>query len=769
MRFLFSLFLFLFSFSATISCKEPLSIFEGDPAGFVHNSVDVLSGSYREFEVDATIDAPTPIVLKRSYTSQSGIWQYFPECTLLVGKVDNSIVATTSESFGTPLIYTACDKEGLIFRPDFTQYNKGIVNTAKEAIGAQTNLKNNYLTKIDDGFELTLCSGMKRFYKKTSKIALGKLCRALPTITLKDAELFQLVLEILPSGNKMLYHYDDDGRLAEICAVNNSKKKQFCKVSFSYKNDQVKARASDGQSVTYTFHHGLLVAVSSTSNPEITYRYCEVCDKKVLEKKKFPCGRFLLIKYQSDAKVKSLSIPLSKKPIFTFDYSEKSTDVFDQSGNKTSYRHDREKLLRVTKYEKEEVYSKEKLTWSELKGMPQLVSRTIEDKEGTIHSALRYSYDEHGNVNDEKSFGNPTAEDLTSQNLPEKIERLKQFHSPLSQTDAKGNKIAYEYKVGTNLIVKKLICEGKYFIKKRHFYFYNDDAVLIKEVVDDGSSSAFEDLRNATERHSIEVRPRTSSHSNRETIQEKYYDFTEKKDILKKKIRNEYDERARLIKHSLYDSKEMLAKTEKYSYDEHSNLISHTNVLGLTTRYSYDENDNCSCIKESSTGKKITLQYDLNDHVIRVKEHYSNAPDSSTAYEYDIYGNKIAEIDRYGNRTQYDYDFLSRLVSVTLPTVFNEKKESIKPKASFSYDILGNVTSEKDPKGYLIKRSYSGVGKQISVQYPDETKEHFYYNLDDTIERKIQHTGVVSFYQYDFAGRVSSYSLGAPELTTGFT
>ena len=106
MRLVFSFVLFFLSsiqffYSQSVDC----SAFEGDPAGIVHNAVDTITGSYREHEIDAVIDAPQPIVLKRCYTSRRGIWQHFPECQLLFGKDDTGQYATISEANGTPIVY----------------------------------------------------------------------------------------------------------------------------------------------------------------------------------------------------------------------------------------------------------------------------------------------------------------------------------------------------------------------------------------------------------------------------------------------------------------------------------------------------------------------------------------------------------------------------------------------------------------------------------------------------------------------------------------
>jgi len=754
MYLLFSLFFSFVFLLQPINAEEHLSPFEGDPTGFVFDSVDVISGAYIETAIDAVISSPVPLVLKRTYSSTMGTWQHFPECCLYIGKEKGITYAIASEASGTPLVYVQTDATATSFCVDFTHHNSGIVNTARGPINASTNLKNNQLKKVENGYKLTLSSGSVRLYKRCSKIDLGPLCQN-GHRKLQDALTFRLVSETLPSGNRILYRYDKEGRLEELVATNNSMKKEFCSIAFRYKDDAIVAKASDGQSVTYKFSHDLLTDVKSSTRPEIEYRYGTVGNKKILRKKKLPNGRFLAVDYHSNAKVKALVLANSKTALFTFDYHSKKTNVFDSKGNRTRYGHDGSSLLSISHYAKETLYSQEKFIWDVQKGITQLACKTREDAHAKIFLATRYQYDSQGNVTEEKQINNPLESDLV---LAKSMRFGQQdpFHNPVEVKDSSGNTVAYSYKQGTNLVTKKLIQDKSLSIKKRVFYFYNEDAVLIREVTDDGTSSDYNSLIGATERHIIEIDPRTSSKYQKEVIEEKYLDLATKTECIKRKICLELDKQGHIIRRHIYDTAGNCAKTEELDYDAHGNLTRHVNPLGQVVTYNYDNNDNCIVYHEQATGLKITSEYDLQNQLILTKTDYPHATPYLCSFKYDLNGNKIASIDRYGNQTSYSYDFLSRLLSITYPTVYNEKKEPIQPQITFTYDILGNRTSQKDPKGYVEERSYAGPQKLQAIKFQDGTNARFCWNKEGALVEHQEPNGILNSYGYDYAGRVIS-------------
>lgn len=177
---------------------------------------------------------------------------------------------------------------------------EGLANTARRTISALTNLKNHqlYFDPLTNSFELLLNSGGKRFYNASKNIYL-------------------LTYEILPSGNKLLYEYDEECRLSMIKEI-NATEKTLGWIKIQYDRESVHAEASDGKTVDYRFWEGdpLLSEVIRSDKPSLRYQYqIESDGRALLKKKELPEDRFVDIEYYSDEenknKVKAITVPES--------------------------------------------------------------------------------------------------------------------------------------------------------------------------------------------------------------------------------------------------------------------------------------------------------------------------------------------------------------------------------------------------------------------------------------------------------------------------
>lgn len=108
-------------------------------------------------------------------------------------------------------------------------------------------------------------------------------------------------------------------------------------------------------------------------------------------------------------------------------------------------------------------------------------------------------------------------------------------------------------------------------------------------------------------------------------------------------------------------------------------------------------------------------------------------------YEYDPMGNKTAETDANGNRTQYQYDLLGRLVKVTTKSqdhltggwvtavtrhyydAGGNKTKTIDPNGqewTYTYSARGYLLTETDPEGNTIRYQYDKMGNKTAVTDP---------------------------------------------------
>jgi YD repeat-containing protein len=110
-------------------------------------------------------------------------------------------------------------------------------------------------------------------------------------------------------------------------------------------------------------------------------------------------------------------------------------------------------------------------------------------------------------------------------------------------------------------------------------------------------------------------------------------------------------------------------------------------------------------------------------------------------YEYDAMGNKTAEIDAKGNKIEYGYDQLGRVITVTtkatnhlteqpsLVTAVTKnyydnngnKVKVIDPNNkewNYTYAARGWLLTEKDPEGNITRYHYDALGNKVGVTDP---------------------------------------------------
>ena len=149
-------------------------------------------------------------------------------------------------------------------------------------------------------FELVLSSGGRRFYTKHASI-----------------DTYLLNYEILPSGNKIFYEFNQQNQLVLIKETNASEKKVLAWIKLNYESG-VHVDTSDGKTVDYHFQIDapgclLLTQILRSDSPNLNYTYQVVDGHGLLVKKELPEGRYVEIDYYFDGenkyKVRSVSTP----------------------------------------------------------------------------------------------------------------------------------------------------------------------------------------------------------------------------------------------------------------------------------------------------------------------------------------------------------------------------------------------------------------------------------------------------------------------------
>lgn len=817
MKWVFNLIIFLLCLQGLEASTSQIYLGsrESDPESLVEN-VSTIYGDYTEVEVDLIVPSPDSLILSRFYSSRDTIktatfggWRFNPQCFFSVRKDPKGKTYTTAEGKfertyvyvgnqdGTILTYvgwqnTTNPSKQSLFKIDPEGESIGICNTAKGNISSWTNLKNNelYFNPQTDSFELLVCSGGRRFYAKHPFLGI-----------------YFITQEILPSGNKLFYEFDEKGQLSLIKETNASEQKILAWIKIQYGNG-IHVETSDGKTADYHFQQDssgahLLTAVERSNKPPVQYQYQVVDNHPLLVRKTLPEGRFVQVDYYTDKtnqhKVRSVTIPAgsSGRAGIHFCYEDGCTEVDGPENNKAAYRfNEDDQLIAIKQYLDGALYRVHKKAWGTKRDAGNLVSTSIEDGSGNVfyHKSFKYDDGDNGNIVEEREYGNLTGADSTPLSIDEDERSSQEAHVKtysyfsgksthgFFQKDEKGTGLKCWYKKGTNLLVKKFVLtkgspeqeeeDDDSGIKKRHFYDYNEDAALVRVIVDDGNYGEAKQTYNVRERHITLISPNQElpNVGAPELIEEKYLDVSGGKEVLLKRTVNQFDGQGLIVSQAISDANGTHRYTLTKGYIQ--GLLSfETDPMGNETHYSYDANQNLTHVSRSDTGVSIEYGYDLRNRLIYTLEKDRMGNQFETQVAYDPAGYKILEIDRFGNETVYVNDSLGRPVQITCPEVSDGPKSSIRPTYTYTYSLFDNLLSVTDPKGKLVTTSFNSRGKPTAIQHLDGSQELFKYDHEGSLHRYLGRDGLVQVFEYDYIGRLNHieyYKRGSKGSEEGF-
>jgi len=773
---------------------------EGDPASFVEN-VSTIHGDYTEVEVDVTVASPDSLVLSRFYSSRDtlpiatfGGWRFNPQCFLTVQKDPKDKTYSTAEGeFERTFVYLGNPDGSVLtyvgwrnityankhvhFKIDAEMECAGIANTARGDVGAWTNLKNNelYYNPQNDTFELSLCNEGKRFYIKNP-----------------SGNFYSITHEILPSGNKIFYEFNNKNQLELIKQTNASEKKVLAWIKINYGNT-THLETSDGKTVDYQFQQDpsgaqLLVSVARSDKPNLHYHYQVSDDHALLVKKTLPEGRFIHIDYYTDKtnkhKVKTVTTPagFGDTSVIHFTYEQGITEVNGPGPRKATYRFNKNlHLVAIEQYLDGSIYRVHKKSWGRKSDAGNLIFTSLADASGSIfyHKYLIYDRSNKGNIIEEREYGDITGSGSITLAIDDEglvgnqdgsIKTFSYFVGKIThgffQRDAKGTGVKYWYKKGTNLLVKKLVLtrgsldsEDEDYtsgIRQRFFYSYNDDAALTKVIVDDGREGDPKKIYDVNERMITCISPKQEMPNvgAPEIVEQKYSISDGKSEFLIKRTVNHFDGQGNVSRQEIYDANEDHRYTINKRY-VHGLLISESDPIGNETHYSYDGNQNIASEMHSETGMSIEYGYDLRNRLTHTIERDGKGNQFATEIVYDNAGYKSAEKDRFGNLTTYENDSLGRPIRITYPDTSNGLHASLSPTYIYEYDLFDNLVCVTDPNGRVLKKTYNLKGKPSEIEYPDGTKDLFRYDSGGNIHHHYCRNGTIKVFEYDYIGRPS--------------
>ena len=500
----------------------------------------------------------------------------------------------------------------------------------------------------------------------------------------------------------------------------------------------------------------------------------------LLTRKDLPEGRFAEVDYYTDKthknKVKSVTTPAgitgtaSTQFVYGFEADGSGfTEIYGPLGRKTVHRFNEGlQLISIEQYLGESLYRVQKKNWGKKRDITNLMTTTIEDENGNAYYAKTLSYNDKGNILEEREYGNLTGasphpiaidEDGNPEASQESHVKTYSYYSVknvdvVDQKDAKGNGVRFVYRQGTNLLIKKSVLE-KGSRKKRWFYNYNEDGALTQLIVDDGDEGSAKSTSHVHERHIIQITPRKElPHIGApEVIEEKYLDIKKGKEILLKRIVNHFDPHGNITLTDIYDANGEHCYTLKRIY-ESGLLKMESDPAGNETTYSYDGNHNLTLEVNPATETSFEYGYDLKNRLIHTAEKDAKGNTFEMHNSYDPSGYKLSEIDRFGNETIYTLDDLGRVQSVSYPDIRDGENSSTKPTYTYQYDLFDHIMSVTDPGGETTAKAYTLQGQPTRIQYPDGTQELLKYDAEGSLHRHSSKDGTVKVFEYDYLSRV---------------
>ncbi len=189
-------------------------------------------------------------------------------------------------------------------------------------------------------------------------------------------------------------------------------------------------------------------------------------------------------------------------------------------------------------------------------------------------------------------------------------------------------------------------------------------------------------------------------------------------------ITYQYDDEYRMIRKTDSDG-----QSWSYLYDEAGNVREMTDRLGRLTTYRYDNRNRLTAQEDPEGGVQRYL-YDADDNPVRRFDKNGNVwltefdarnrtvrqidpLGHETRVAYDRSDNVIMTTDSLSRRSEFQYDDVYRLVSMTEPDPDGPIGPLQSPVYSFDYDKVGNQTRRIDPLGNEVTTQFDNRNRPV--------------------------------------------------------
>lgn len=194
------------------------------------------------------------------------------------------------------------------------------------------------------------------------------------------------------------------------------------------------------------------------------------------------------------------------------------------------------------------------------------------------------------------------------------------------------------------------------------------------------------------------------------------------------------DERLRNVKTIYHDSE------ERDIYDERDLRTSHTDRNGNTTQYRYDEKGNLTGLT-NALGQESCFAYNKEGKLLKV----SDSGNTLLENVYDEEGHLMETRDALSRSRKMTYD--ERGLATSLENADGSRME-------FTYDERGNLTRILDPYGGETLYAYDGLNRVVRTTDGNGNAMSYAYDEKDRIIQAVNPEGRERRYAYNESGKV---------------
>ena len=761
------IFLFVVFCSTLISEEEAINTYltsEVDNLSLFEGMVNAQNGRLVQIDKDIEIQSTDPLEFIRYYDGghdHKGVCGYgfglsFP-ILLTFNSEQNELEVEQRGGSSLPFTMEKMKKgyyEGNIkyyfITNGYTNFCEGLLRGEKDvtAITVKGSRKSSFVVDLGNG--------VKRHYG-----------RYLDKKTDDTMTYFRLCIEERENGNLRKFEYEDNHKPrspTRIWTTNKNQSLMLNWMTFEYGKNGVNVRASNEENVYYELLTTDVTTRKKSHNKdkdrkikllwEVSGKHLLKTNYHIHQKKiysasifeipyiKRPDGRNFNFVYDDKERVKKIYTAGVEKSLYTFDYQKDHTLVYDGFKNKRRYDF---KNQRLVKYK--DSSSTHRYKWSDT---GKLQSHSIKDLKTNKITLQEYAYDAVGNITEAKVTGNIT------QNGSKDFYVVRYTYSQDGRNNVnKENhnherEFIYDYQPGTNLVVRKLTFADQGFVE-REFSDYDENAILIKKTVDDGSTPDASNLTGVSYRLITEIEPQLNPNLPGMTlpkvIKEYYLDLQTGQQHLLKKVEKTYTQGDLLAINKVYDANGNYCYSNMFEYNDRKELVKEIDAYGVATVCQYDDNKNKIYVEKLGSQKKNRYVYDLANRLIEEIEEHENGRVLKTSHTYDIMGNRLSTTNHMGQTTTYQYDSSGRVISSYDPLGLCEHKE---------YDAKGNIIKSIDKDGFVTLTSYNIHGKPLEICYPDGTSKRFAYNLQGHLIQEWERDNRSTIYEVDYKGNAKN-------------